>query len=86
MWSGPRLGGLPVRVLSKPAVKRSKGIFLADSLAYAEAVPSWRSRGGISVRDVPADVLDVGEFELWDPCFPMLVHRPNLVYDAVAWR
>ncbi len=80
----PRLGSFPVQVLSEPAVIRCNGLFLTGSLSDAEAVPSWRFRGGISVRDVPADALDLGEFELWNPSFWMLVHRSNLGYDAVA--
>ncbi len=72
---------------SRICVKATRlSYFLTGALSDAEAVPSWRLRDVISVRDVPADALDLGEFELWNPCFPMLVHRSNLWYDAVALR
>ena len=76
----------PVQVLSEPAVIGHESFFLAGLLPDAKALPSRRFRDGISVRDVPADALDLGEFELRNPRFPMLVHRPNLVYDTVNWR
>ena len=72
-------------MLSEPAVISRNGLFLTGLLADTEAVLSGCSRGGISVGEVPADASDLGEPVLWDPCFSMFAHRPNLAYDAVAW-
>ena len=60
-----------------------KGLFLAGSLADAEAVLPGRPGFRITVGDVPTDASVFGESEFWDACFSVIAHRSILVYDAV---
>ncbi len=77
--TGTKLG--PYEILSplRASDDTPHGLFLAGSLSDAKAVASWRFRHGVAVRDVPSYRLDLGELELWNPGFSMLVHRFDLV-------